>query len=103
LPTPTPEPELPSQVDDPTYENYANPLFMQKCGACHGDLASGGLSLLTYAGAMDGGKDGAVVIPGDAENSLLFQIQSAGKHFANLTAEELENIRKWIESGAPEK
>ena len=87
----------------PTYENYAGPLFATKCAACHGDLASGGLNLSTYAGLMEGGQDGAVIVPGDSENSLLVQIQSAGKHFANLTAEELDVIRKWIDSGASEK
>jgi mono/diheme cytochrome c family protein len=103
LPTPAAEPQIPSEVDNPTYDNYAGPLFTQKCGACHGDLASGGLNLLTYTGLMDGGKDGAVIVPGDSVNSLLFKIQNAGKHFANLTSEELENIQKWIENGAPEK
>ena len=44
--TPTPEPvaEPPAQVDVPTYENNAVPLFATKCSACHGDLASGGLN-----------------------------------------------------------
>ena len=52
---------------------------------------------------MKGGKDGAVIVPGDSANSLLFQIQSSGKHFANLSADELAVIKKWIDSGAPEK
>jgi hypothetical protein len=51
---------------------------------------------------MKGGKDGAVIVPGDSANSLLFQIQSAGKHFANLASDELEIVRQWIDDGAPE-
>jgi mono/diheme cytochrome c family protein len=102
-----PQPESvagpPAQVDTPTYENYAAPLFASKCAACHGDLASGGLNLTTYASLMKGGGNGVVIVPGDSANSLLVQIQSTGKHFANLTAEELEIIRKWIDAGAPEK
>jgi hypothetical protein len=52
---------------------------------------------------MKGSADGAVVVPGDSANSLLFQVQSAGKHFANLTSEELAIIQQWIDNGAPEK
>ncbi|NTW11832.1 MAG: hypothetical protein HGA30_00805, partial [Anaerolineales bacterium] len=103
LPPPEPTPEPPAQVDTPTYENYAGPLFSTKCAACHGDLASGGLNLSTYADLMKGGADGTVIVPGDSANSLLFQIQSAGKHFANLASEELEIIKQWIDAGAPEK
>ena len=103
LPTPVPTAEPPAQVGAPTYENYAGPLFQTKCAACHGDLASGGLNLLSYETLMKGGKDGAVIVPGDSANSLLFQIQSSGKHFANLSADELAVIKKWIDSGAPEK
>jgi hypothetical protein len=52
---------------------------------------------------MKGGADGTVIVPGDSANSLLFQIQGAGKHFANLASEELEIIKQWIDAGAPEK
>jgi len=102
-----PPPELavppPAQVNTPTYDNYVGPLFETKCSACHGDLASGGLNLLTFEYVMKGAKDGAVIVPGDSASSLLFKIQSAGKHFANLTAEELEIVKQWIDAGAPEK
>jgi len=103
LPPPEPVTEPPAQVDTPTYDNYAGPLFETKCSACHGDLASGGLKLTTYADAMKGGADGPVILPGDSGNSLFYQIQSEGKHFANLTPEELVVIQQWIDSGAPEK
>jgi hypothetical protein len=52
---------------------------------------------------MKGSSKGPVVIPGDSANSLLVQVQSTGKHFANLAAEELEAIKQWIDAGAPEK
>jgi hypothetical protein len=52
---------------------------------------------------MKGGKDGAVILPGDAANSLLFRIQSEGNHFANLSSEELDAVQQWIDAGAPEK
>jgi hypothetical protein len=51
---------------------------------------------------MEGGANGPVIAPGDSEKSLLFQVQSAGDHFANLTPEELATIQQWIDAGAPE-
>ena len=59
--------------------------------------------MLTFAGLMKGSANGAVIVPGDSANSILYEIQSAGGHFANLNAEELEIIKQWIDSGAPEK
>ena len=102
LPPPEAEATVPTLVGDPTYVNYIGPLFTVRCAACHGDLATAGLNLLTYESAMKGGEDGAVIVPGDS-NSLLIQIQSAGDHFANLLPEELEIVKQWIAAGAPEK
>jgi hypothetical protein len=103
LPPPEPAPELPATTEAPTFENYVGPLVTVKCTACHGDLASGGLNMLTYEGLMEGSSNGPIVVAGDSANSLLFQVQSAGGHFANLAADELEVIRQWIDAGAPEK
>jgi hypothetical protein len=102
LPTPEPTPELPTSAGSPTFETYVGPLFATKCTGCHGDLATGGLNMLTYADLMDGSSSGPVIVPGDSDNSLLYQIQNAGGHFANVTAEELEIIKQWIDAGAPE-
>jgi len=44
-----------------------------------------------------------VIVPGDSANSVLFPIHSEGKHFAKLTSEDLDLIKQWIDSGAPEK
>jgi NapC/NirT cytochrome c family, N-terminal region/Planctomycete cytochrome C len=103
LPPPEPTVELPTLEGSPTFETYVGPLLATKCTGCHGDLATGGLNMLTYAGLMKGSSSGPVIVPGDSANSLLVQVQSAGGHFANLTAEELEIIKQWIDAGAPEK
>jgi hypothetical protein len=103
LPAPEPAPELPTAEGAPTFENYAGPLLAAKCTGCHGDLATAGLNMLTYADFMNGGSNGPIIVPGDSANSTLIQIQSAGGHFANLTSEELEIIKQWIDAGAPEK
>ena len=103
LPAPEPTAEPPALSGEPTYENYVGPLVKVKCAACHGDLATAGLNMLTYAGMMEGSSNGPVIVPGDSANSKLFQVQSAGGHFANLTPEELEVIKQWIDAGAAEK
>ena len=66
-------------------------------------LCTAGLSFATYADAMKGGQDGAVIVPGDAASSLLIQVQSKGGHPGQLTDEELALVRAWIDAGAAEK
>ena len=103
LPTPEPTPEQPPLVSAPTFDNYVGPLFAAKCTVCHGELATGGLKLLTYADTMKGSTNGEIIVSGDSPNSVLYQVQSEGKHFSNLTPEELELVKQWIDAGALEK
>ena len=103
LPIPEPTLEKTPFTGAPTFDNYVGALFSAKCTGCHGELATGGLKLLTYADVMKGNANGPIILPGDALNSVLFQVQSTGSHFANLTAEELELVKQWIDAGAPEK
>jgi len=101
IPTPIPA-ETTVSSGPASYDSNIGALFTEKCGACHGAAASGGLNLTTYATLMKGGKDGAVVVPNDSANSLLVKIQSE-KHFFNLSPEELDLVKQWIDTGAPEK
>ena len=102
-PTPTPAP-LPSGRADLTYEATIGPLFTTRCGACHGDTAMKGLKLTTYSAALAGSSSGPVIVPGDPDASLLVKIQSSEQpHFGQLTPEELQVVKDWIASGAPEK
>jgi nitrate/TMAO reductase-like tetraheme cytochrome c subunit len=86
----------------PTFDNYIGALFTANCSACHGEDASVGLSLITYADAMQGSENGPVIVPGDSGNSLLIQVQS-GRHFKNFTDEDLNYVIQWIDAGAPER
>jgi nitrate/TMAO reductase-like tetraheme cytochrome c subunit/mono/diheme cytochrome c family protein len=101
-PTPTPSP---LNLSGPlTYDATIGPLFKSLCGSCHGENGIQGLNLTTYQGAMQGGTDGAIIIPGDANASLLVQKQSAATpHFSQLTPEQLKLVINWINAGAPEK
>ncbi len=86
-----------------TYKAFAGPLFQQKCGACHGTNGQGGLTLTTFGGAMQGGVNGRVILPGDPYGSLLVQIQTTGGHPGQLSPDELSQIIKWIANGVPEQ
>jgi mono/diheme cytochrome c family protein len=86
----------------PTYDGAIAAIFTDRCSKCHGSAAMAGLNLTTYATAMKGGKDGAVIVPGDPANSLLIKKQSA-QHFGQLSASELQLVTEWIKAGAPEK
>jgi len=116
--TPTPLPPTPTRIPSPSPApategeptasaalawGDVGPIFAGRCVMCHGpSLASKGLSLDTYAGALKGGADGPVVVPGDADSRLL-AIQSGGGHPGQLSDEELALVRAWIEAGALEQ
>ena len=81
------------------------PIFEQNCVKCHGgsDGIKGGLSLKTYADLMKGGKDGEVIAPGDAANSMLVQAITAGKmpkRGTKLAQEKIDMIAAWVTAGA---
>lgn len=103
IPTPAPTPTPLSIVGNPTYDANISLIFNNECKVCHnGTTLAGGMDLTTYAGAMKGGKNGPVIIPGDSVNSLIVKIQSA-KHFMNLSPNELTLVEQWINGGALEK
>lgn len=102
LPPPEPVLTIPELTDDPTFTNYVGTLFAVKCAGCHGegDAAPDGLDLSSYDASMLGGDNGPVIIPGNADGSILIQVQS-GDHFNTFTSDELDIVRRWIDLGAP--
>jgi mono/diheme cytochrome c family protein len=80
------------------------PIFEQSCTRCHGSSRqSSGLRLDIYAALMTGGKDGAVVVPNDAANSLLVELITSGKmprNAASLPTEKITLITDWVNAGA---
>lgn len=102
-PLPTAEPTIASTLPAAatTWDAGIGALFQSKCTSCHGSM--GGLSLSSYADALKGGKDGAVILPGDAAGSPLVVLQEKGDHPATFTSGELEIIKTWIDAGALEK
>ena len=89
---------------------HINPIFDSNCVACHGAAkTSGGLRLDSFDLLMKGGKDGPVIVAGDAEKSLLLRrvtLPPDHKQFMPaegrppLRAEEIAWIKAWIQQGA---
>jgi uncharacterized membrane protein len=92
------------------YAQNIHPVFEAKCVACHGGGSEkAGLRLDTYDNLMRGGKDGAVIIPGKPEGSMLLArvtLSPGDAHFmpaegrTPLTSDEISWIRAWVRSGA---
>lgn len=85
----TPTPATASSEPD-TYATLQG-LFKAKCGACHGSNAMKGLNVLDYNSLMKGSTSGAVILPGDPENSLLVKVQKE-QHPGKFSTNELENF-----------
>jgi hypothetical protein len=81
------------------------PIFEGSCFKCHGDdKTEKGLDLKTYASVMLGSQKGAVITAGNADNSVLFKAVSSGKmpkRGTKLSPQQLDLIKNWINSGAP--
>jgi len=81
------------------------PIFETSCIKCHGvEKVSRGLDLTSYEKTMTGSVKGPVVLPGDADNSLLVKLAVEGKmpkQGAKLTSEQIEIVRNWVSQGAP--
>jgi cytochrome b subunit of formate dehydrogenase len=73
-------------------------IFSAGCGMCHGSAEAGGLNLTVYRLAMESG----VIIPGYPEDSWLVGKIAPGNHSAQLSPEDLELVKEWIRTGAPE-
>jgi mono/diheme cytochrome c family protein len=92
------------------YAGHVQPIFQANCYRCHsGFNHRGGLQLDTREHILRGGKDGAVIMPGHPEQSLLVKlIRHEGP--ANdpmpmppkgkLSDADIAAITQWIQGGA---
>lgn len=87
-----------------SYAAQIQPIFDNKCIKCHGvDSVKEGLDMRTYDALMAGSHNGAVIVPGDAENSVTVDLLVRGKmpkRGPKLTAEETQLIIDWVTQGA---
>jgi mono/diheme cytochrome c family protein len=87
------------------FETSVRPVLVNKCYFCHASAAKGGLRLDSRKALLQGGKDGAAVVPGHPESSVL----SSAIHYgdsrlqmpprAMLKPEEVAALDQWIKDG----
>ena len=91
------------QVD---YESQIQTIFNSNCTSCHTGNYNGGLDLTSYDNVMAGGTSGAVIVPSDHGNSILWQKVNSGVMppgtNPDLNTSEVSLIADWIDEGALE-
>ncbi|MFO7586014.1 MAG: c-type cytochrome domain-containing protein [Anaerolineales bacterium] len=114
--SPEPEAEPAAQAADPiseptpaqdgavSFRNDILPIFENTCVRCHGGLRTErGLDLSTYDALMRGSRNGAMLIPGDADSSeLAIQVVSGEmpRRAPKLPEEHIQLIIEWVNQGA---
>jgi hypothetical protein len=94
-----------AQAGSPSFQNDIRPILMSHCAACHSvSVRQGGLSIEARESLLAGGKSGPAILPGRPSDSLLLTMVASGvmpKVGPKLTPEQIETIRRWIESPDP--
>ena len=90
-------------ADSTNFDKEIAPLLASRCLECHaGAEPKAGLDLSQRRTALHGGDNGVVLVPGNLEQSRLWEMVSANemppKH--PLKAVEKDALRKWIAAGA---
>jgi hypothetical protein len=95
-----------SQQQLEIFEKRIRPLLVEHCLQCHGpEKQEGGFNLVTRESLIKGGDSGSALVAGKPNESLLIEaveylsepkMPPSGK----LSAEKIEHLRWWVESGA---
>jgi uncharacterized membrane protein len=94
------------------FEARIRPIFEARCYECHGERKQKGkLRFDRLEGVFEPREDGAVIVRGDPDQSVLIQRVTLPeddedhmppkKSGPPLSPEEIELLRRWIEGGAP--
>lgn len=92
------------------YTDHVQPIFAANCYRCHSGMNHrGGLRLDSPEAILKGGHDGVVLVPGDAQKSLLIKLvrhegpandpmpmPPRGK----ISDEEIATLTAWVKAGA---
>jgi cytochrome c len=92
------------------YNDKVQPILRENCYRCHGaPNHRGGLQIDTKSGLLRGGHDGAVIVPGHPEQSLLISlIRHEGPADdpmpmppkAKISDADIATVTAWIKAGA---
>ncbi len=89
------------------FEKRVRPILAANCYECHGDdEQEAGLSVASIDAMLRGGDQGAAIVPGDPDASLLiqgiryddagFQMPPKGK----LSTDQIKTLTEWVKAGA---
>jgi hypothetical protein len=103
---PTASSAAPPDAHTEFFETEVRPLLIRHCAKCHGDTRpKGRLKVGSRADLLRGGDNGAAVVPGKPDESLLIKVvryyddlrmPPTGK----LTNKQIETFEKWVKLGA---
>ena len=93
-------------AQSPGLEESAHKILADKCASCHGQAKMSDLDVRDSASLLKGGKRGPSIVPGKADESLLFKAvkrdgdlqMPPGK--VPLPPKDVEILRAWIDGGA---
>lgn len=94
---------------DAMFHERVWPIFERTCLKCHGaEKQKGGLRLDSREAALKGGDNGAAVVPGNVEKSLLLTLIQHAQPDSDrmppkekLHLDEIAIVQRWIAAGAP--
>ena len=96
-----------AQNEPINFTDHIRPIMERACWNCHGEAAQlSDLNLSSRDGALEGGTKGPAIVPGRAEDSLLFRMvagldqPSMPMSGDPLSDAELAAVRTWIDEGA---
>ena len=87
------------------FEREVRPVLVRNCLECHGEKQKGGLRLDSPGAMKKGGDSGAVISPGNPDDSLLIQAVRYTNEIkmppeARLAPEAVEALTHWVKQGA---
>lgn len=101
---------IPDVQQAKVYDDIIQPMLQNKCYSCHGpSKQKGKLRLDSRENILTGGEDGAAIVPGKGDESMLYKRlileQTDKEHMPpkgrpQFTNSEIELIHWWINSGA---
>lgn len=92
------------------YKQQVVPIFKRSCYRCHGGMNHrGGLNMETRDRLLRGGKDGAVLVPGDVNSMLVRLVKHEGPREnpmpmpdkgKRIPDADIAVIERWVRAGA---
>lgn len=102
---------IPNVQEAQVYSDIVQPLLQQKCYSCHGkNKQKGGLRMDDSVRLLKGGKEGIVLVAGNADESEMIKRMMLPRNHEDhmppkekpqLTEQEIALLHWWIASGAP--